>query len=85
MNVLYLLTTATQIQTVQILMDLFCVLVIVDSKETKLFVKVNDNVLIKVEIGLDSSEVDAWIIKIRIPIQDVSILIPVLFNPLQSI
>ena len=40
MNVLYLLTTATQIQTAPILMDLFCVLVMENLQETKLFAKV---------------------------------------------
>jgi hypothetical protein len=41
MNVLYLLTTATQIQTAPILMDLFCVFVMKNLQETKLFAKVN--------------------------------------------
>ena len=40
MNALYLLMIVIQIQTAPILMDLSCVHVIVNLKETKLFVKV---------------------------------------------
>ena len=43
MNVIYLLTTVTQIETAPILMDLSCALVIVYLKERKLFVKINRN------------------------------------------